>query len=146
MKIVVALLAAALCGAVSAQSVALHGMLGGKALLIVDGGALKSVSAGETHQGVKVIATSGNEAVVEIKGRRHTLRLGEAPASVGDTGGAALRGSKIVLSAGSGGHFFTQGAINGQAVQFLVDTGATSISLGFEIERCWRHDIHSCVL
>jgi len=105
-------------------------MLGTKALLIVNGGAPKTVGAGDTHHGVKVVSTSGDQAVVEIDGKRHTLRVGEAPASVGGTGGTATRGSRIVLSAASGGHFLTQGAINGRAVQFMVDTGATSVSMG----------------
>jgi len=116
--------------AVFAQSVALQGMLGSKALLIVDGSAPKSVAPGESHQGVKVISTSGDQAVLEIGGKRHTLRVGEAPASVGKGGGAPARGSRIVLTAGSGGHFMSQGAINGQAVNFMVDTGATSIAMG----------------
>ena len=124
-----ALLAALLaCAGAWAQSVTLQGMLGAKALLIVNGTAPRSVAPGDTHQGVKVISTSGDQAVVEIGGKRHTLRVGDAPASVGATGGA--RGNRIVLTAGSGGHFTTQGAINGQAVQFLVDTGATSVAMG----------------
>ena len=103
-------------------------MLGSKALLIVDGTAPKTVAPGDTHRGVKVISTSGDEAVVEIAGKRHLLRVGDAPASVG--GAVAVRGNRIVLTAGSGGHFTTQGTINGQSVQFLVDTGATSIAMG----------------
>jgi aspartyl protease family protein len=35
-----------------------------------------------------------------------------------------------VLSAGSGGHFTTQGAINGHAATFMVDTGATLVAIG----------------
>ena len=35
-----------------------------------------------------------------------------------------------MLTAESGGHFFTAGAINGKAVRFLVDTGATNIAMG----------------
>lgn len=111
------------------QSVALQGMLGAKALLIVDGSPPRSVAPGETHMGVKVLSTSGDVAMVEIGGKRHELRVGDAPASVGGTGGAPARGTKIVLTAGSGGHFSSQGAINGRAVNFLVDTGATSVAL-----------------
>ena len=113
-----------------AQSVALQGMLGAKALLIVDGSPPKTVAPGETHQGVKVVSTSGDQAVVEVGGKRHTLRIGEAPASVGGKGGGQARGSRIVLTAGSGGHFMAQGAINGRAVHFMVDTGASLIGLG----------------
>jgi len=113
-----------------AQSVALQGMLGSKALLIVDGAAPKMVAPGETHQGVRVVSTSGDQAVVEMGGKRHTLRIGEAPASVGGKGGGPASGSRIVLAAGSGGHFMAQGAINGRAVHFMVDTGASLIGLG----------------
>lgn len=123
-------------GAAAAQSVTLQGMLGNKALLIVDGAPPRSVAPGEEHKGVKVLSTLGDQAVVEIGGRKHTLRVGDAPASVGASGPAAGRGSKIVLTAGSGGHFLTQGAINGRPVQFLVDTGATSVAMGVgEAER-----------
>ena len=113
-----------------AQSVTLQGMLGNRALLIVDGSAPKTVAPGETHKGVKVVSTAGDQAVVEIGGRRHTLRIGEAPASVGGNGPASGAGSRIVLTAGTNGHFTTQGAINGRAAFFLVDTGASSIALG----------------
>ena len=112
-----------------AQTVTLSGMLGGKALVIVDGSAPKSVAVGETYKGVKVISTQGEQAVLEIAGKRHSLQVGEAPASVGSQGNTGDSGSKVVLSAGSGGHFLTQGQINGQAVQLLVDTGASVVSL-----------------
>jgi aspartyl protease family protein len=119
---------ACVAGAAAAQSVSVQGMLGGKALLVVDGGAPKAVAAGETWHGVKVLSTSGDQAVLEVGGQRQTLRVGEVPMRGGEA--AEPRGNKIVLSASSGGHFLTQGAINGHAVQFLVDTGATAVSMG----------------
>jgi aspartyl protease family protein len=129
MRTLVVLAAVLACATASAQSVALQGMLGTKALLIVDGAAPKTVAPGETHQGVKVVSTGGDQAVVEISGKRHTLRVGDAPASVGGSGGGG-RGNRIVLTASSGGHFLTPGSINGGAVHFMVDTGATSVALG----------------
>jgi len=116
-------------GAAQAQSVALAGMLGSKALLIVDGTAPKTVAAGETHQGVKVVSTAGDQAVIEQAGKRRTLRVGEAPVSLGGAGASAGRGTRIVLNESSGGHFMTPGQINGRAVQFMVDTGATNIAM-----------------
>lgn len=118
-----------------AQTVTLSGMLGSKALLIVDGNAPKGVAVGESYRGVKIVSTQGDQATLEIAGKRHTLRVGEAPASVGG-GGADAGGTKIILSASSGGHFVTQGQINGRAVQLVVDTGATMVSLSVaEAER-----------
>ena len=125
------LLAAAGAGA---QSVSLQGMLGSKALLVVDGAPPKAVAAGDSWKGVKVLSTAGEQAVVEVGGQRQTLRVGESPLAVGAT--AAPKGNKIVLNASSGGHFLAQGAINGRAVQFMVDTGATSVAMGVgEAER-----------
>ncbi len=119
-------------GMAHAQSVALAGMLGSKALLVVNGGAPKSVAPGESHQGVKVVSTGGDQAVLELSGKRHTVRVGDAPVSVGaggGSGGGAGKGTRIVLTAGTGGHFFTPGQINGRAVQFMVDTGATGVAM-----------------
>jgi aspartyl protease family protein len=126
---IAALLLAFACGAAAADSVALQGMLGSKALLIVNGAPPKTVAPGDSYMGVKVLTTLGDQAVVEIDGKRVTLRVGDAPANVGGAAKSS-RGTKIVLTAGSGGHFITQGAINGRAVQFMVDTGATSVAMG----------------
>lgn len=126
------LAAAVLLSAVStpaaAQNVALAGLLGSKALIVVDGGQPRSLGVGDTSQGVKLISLSGDQAIVEMAGKRQTLRLGGAPASVGSTGGEA-GGSRIVLSADSRGHFMTQGQINGHSATMMIDTGASMISL-----------------
>jgi aspartyl protease family protein len=127
LRTLAALVLLAACAAASAQVVSLQGMLGRQALLIVDGAAPKGVAPGDSWHGVKVLATSGDEAVVEIGGRRQTLRVGEAPASVGSRGAAG--GGRIVLTAGTGGHFTTQGSINGQSARMMVDTGATFIAM-----------------
>ncbi len=119
----------ALCPLAHAQKVGLSGMLGGKALLIVDGNPPKTVAAGETYKGVKVVSTQGDQAVVEIDGEKQTLRVGDAPASVGSKAGNDPNGNRVVLTAGNGGHFFALGQINGKSVQMLVDTGASAVSI-----------------
>ncbi len=115
--------------ATPALSVALAGMLGNRALLVVNGSPPKTVAAGDTHQGVKVVSTSGDQAVIEQAGKRITLRVGDAPVSTGTTSGGGAKGNRIVLPAGQGGHFFAAGSVNGRAAQFMVDTGATSIAM-----------------
>jgi len=119
-----------LLGAVpaGAQSVSMSGSLGDKALLIIDGSP-RTVATGATVQGVKLVSVSGGDAVVEVKGKRVTLALGGAQVNLGASPGDG-GGTQIVLTAGSGGHFFATGAINGKAVRFLVDTGATFVSMG----------------
>ena len=130
MRAVLAVIALLFATAAAAQSVALKGMLGNKALLVVDGGQPCIVAPGEAVGGVKVVSTSGDTAVVEFGGRRETLRVGEAPHSIGAASGAAAGGgNRIVINVGSGGHFMVGGRINNQQVQFIVDTGASSVSM-----------------
>jgi len=129
LRFALVLAAGAMLGSTAlAQPVTLSGMLGNKALLVVDGGEPKSVAPGETFKGVRVISTQGDIAVLEVAGRRQTLRVGESPVSVGQPI-VQGKGSRIVLSADSQGHFFTQGLVNSRPVQFLVDTGATTIGM-----------------
>lgn len=112
-----------------AQTVALSGMMGGKALVVVDGSAPKSVAPGETFRGVRIVSTQGEQAVVEIAGKQQTLRVGDAPVSVGSGTAGAGGGTTVVLSSSTNGHFVTQGQINGRTVQLVVDTGASVVSL-----------------
>ncbi len=39
-------------------------------------------------------------------------------------------GDKVVLTADSRGHFFSEGSINNRPAQFMVDTGASVVALG----------------
>lgn len=116
-------------GSVQAQTVVLSGILGSKALLVVDGAPPRSVAPGETHRGVKLLAAQGNQAEVEIGGKRQTLRLGDGPVSAEPGAPEAGDRRRIVLHAGSNGHFRTQGQINGRTVNFIVDTGASVVSM-----------------
>ena len=124
------LLALLVAASAHSQSVTLTGMVGSKALLIVDGSAPKIVAAGDSFNGVKVVSTQGDNAVLMVGGKRLNVRVGDAPASVGEQSGSKSSGSKIVLTAGDGGHFLAQGSINGKSVQFMVDTGATAVAMG----------------
>lgn len=121
--------ALAFCSAAAmAQSVALSGSMGTRALLVIDGQP-QMLAVGESARGVKLLSLDGDEARVEIKGKAVVVRNGSAPVSVG--GGASGGGGReIVMTAGSGGHFYSNGAINGRAVRFMVDTGATTIAMG----------------
>ncbi|HQZ08539.1 MAG TPA: TIGR02281 family clan AA aspartic protease, partial [Burkholderiaceae bacterium] len=127
-RVATAWVMAGACALAQAQSVNLSGMMGNKALLVVDGNAPKLVAPGETYRGVRVVSTLGQSAVLDIAGQRQTLRMGDAPISVGQPVPAGT-GARIVLSADSGGHFVIQGLLNSKPVQFMVDTGATAIGV-----------------
>ena len=126
--VVAAQLLAAAAVAHAAGSVTLTGSIGSRAILIVNGNPPKTVAVGESYQGVKLISLQAEQAVVELEGKRVSLRM-DTPVSIGGGGGGGGGGSRIVLPADSRGHFMTQGAINGRPVTFMLDTGATTIAL-----------------
>jgi aspartyl protease family protein len=109
-----------------AADVQLVGTFGDKAaVLSVDGGEPKTVRVGQRHAGVAVIAVENDSATIEVEGRRRVIRRGQHYRS------EPARDSRqsVVLSADGRGHFISQGSINGGAVRFVVDTGATSVVL-----------------
>lgn len=119
-----------------ADSVTLTGTIGSRAILVVNGGAPKTLAVGERFQGVRLVSLQDGQAVIEAvravgtRAERVTLRM-DTPVNVGGSSGSSGsgNGTRIVLPAGSGGHFTTQGTINGRAVTFMLDTGATTVAL-----------------
>ncbi|HEX5768820.1 MAG TPA: TIGR02281 family clan AA aspartic protease [Burkholderiales bacterium] len=126
MRPAILLLLFVLSTGVGAADVALIGLIGDKAaVLAVDGGDPKTVKVGQKWHGITVISVERGEATVEIDGQRRVLKIGQHHRAAAQ---AADRQS-ITLAADSRGHFITQGAINGNPVRFLVDTGATVVAL-----------------
>ncbi len=113
----------------AAPRVQLAGVMGSRALLVIDG-QQQVVGVGARVAGVRLLALQGDAAEVEVEGQRLALRVGASPVAIARSGAGVSAAPEIVLSAGPGGHFVTQGAINGRAVSFLVDTGATTVAIG----------------
>jgi aspartyl protease family protein len=125
-----AALLCALAGAAQATSVAFSGMLGDKALLIIDGQP-RGVAVGATVQGVKLVRLEGTQAQVESNGLVTVLRLGGGAKVAGSDIGAG--GTRIVIPAGPGGHYGGLASINDHSVPYIVDTGATSVAIGADV-------------
>lgn len=127
-RVAALLLLCCLALSASAQTVSMAGSLGSRALLVIDGKP-RQVAVGNTVDGVRLVSVTGNDAIVEVQGKRVALQLGGSPANLG---GAASEGTgdRIVLTSESGGHFLTSGTINGRTVRFVVDTGATNVTIG----------------
>ena len=113
--------------AVQGADVALAGVIGARAVLVIDAGAPQTLAVGaRSREGVKLVALRDEIATVEVDGRSETLRLGEHAVHV--KGGQ--QAARLQLQADSQGHFVSRGRINGIEVNLLVDTGATFVSLG----------------
>lgn len=121
---VVLVLVSAAAGAVEVSVVGLFPGRG-KAVVSLNGGAPRTLSIGQrTAEGVTLLSTDGDSATFDVGGRKTTLKLSEHHAA--DTRGGA---QSVTLNADTRGHFVVDGQVNGGAVRFLLDTGATTIAL-----------------
>jgi len=112
-------------GASWGVSVTLVGLFPGKAVVVINGQDPRTLSAGQkTVEGVTLVSTASETAVFDIEGKKQTLELGQhfVPAS-------GKAGSVLAISADGQGHHWTTGQVNGKTTRFLVDTGATTVSL-----------------
>jgi aspartyl protease family protein len=119
-----ALLASSIASA-HATDVAVVGVFANKAVLQINGGITRTISVGQkTPEGVLLVAVDRAGATLDIDGRRRTLKLGQQHASTGGAGGPS-----VVVAADSRGHYVLDGQVNGGAVRFVLDTGASVVSL-----------------
>ncbi len=123
-------LAAAACAVAAspaqAVQVGLVGLFPGKAVLVIDGGAPRTLAVGARVSGVRLLAVDAAGAMIEADGRRQRLVVGQHVHGGGGGGGAQTAS----LTADGRGHFFTTGTVNGATVRFMVDTGASVVALG----------------
>ena len=111
--------------ATASPRVQVVGLFPGAAVLNVDG-QRKLVRVGQTGPGgVQVVSADSAGAVLRVEGvERHY------PLSRELSGGYAEPERKqLSIAKGQGGHYWVAGSINGHPVQFLVDTGATSVAI-----------------
>lgn len=110
-----------------AADINLIGVFGSKATLMVDGGKPRTLSPGEASpDGIRLVSVATDSAVIEFNGKRETVRMGNQriAAARADSGGG-----KVTLAGDSRGHYFTTAQVNGTSMQFIVDTGATSVTI-----------------
>ncbi|MGC3964308.1 MAG: TIGR02281 family clan AA aspartic protease [Rhodocyclaceae bacterium] len=123
---------------------ALVGLFPGKAVLVIDSRAPRTLAVGQTAWGVKLLAIGSDSATVEVDGQRQNVALGGQPVQIADAPSGGGSGEQnATLIADSRGHFSTQGSINGASVNFFVDTGASSVAMGPSAARAAGIDYRS---
>ena len=114
-------------GCAHAAEVALIGVIGDKAaILAIDASDPKTVKVGQSWRGVTVLTVEHDQATVEVDGKKRVLQRGVLYRNP-ETGAGGH--GKVTLAADPRGHFYIEGAVNRVPVRFMVDTGATMVSL-----------------
>jgi aspartyl protease family protein len=100
------------------------GLFSGKAVLVINGSAPHMLAVGQVSpEGVKLLAADSVQAVLEVDGKRKLMGMGQGAATV------TLALPHMTLYVNKEGHFFGEGKINGHPVRFLLDTGATVVTM-----------------
>ena len=124
-----ALVGLLLCNGVQAlepHEIRAVGLMKNQAVLQI-GNQQRILTAGKTSpEGVKLIDSNSRSATIQLEGKTYQLTLSRATSS----GGYQVpEKPQVSIARTSQGQYLTQGSINGRPVQFLVDTGATSVAM-----------------
>jgi aspartyl protease family protein len=109
----------------SATDITVSGLFTNKAVVQIDGGPLQTLSVGQkTSQGVVLVSVDRESATFDVDGQRMTLGLGRARMSA-----TPPVAETVSITADTLGHFTADGQVNGQSVRFVIDTGASLVSV-----------------
>ena len=112
-------------GVMAATQVRVVGLFSGAAVLNVDG-QRKLVKVGQIGPGgVVVVSADSRGAVLRVDGVERSYSLSREYSE----GFAEAQKKRLSVAKGIGGHYWVTGSVNSHSVQFLVDTGASSIAL-----------------
>jgi len=107
-----------------AANVKVIGLFTNKALLLIDS-QQKLLSQGQSFEGVTLISASGREAVISVDGETQKLGLNQG------IQGSYKKPDRSVskIYADLQGMYYVGGRVNGRPIRFLVDTGATYVTM-----------------
>ena len=112
--------------AAAATDINVIGLTSGKAVVTINGGKPQTLAAGQvSSDGVRLISATTESATFEVAGKRQTLGMGQTIS----IGGGQVSAQKAILLADNGGHFVTMVEVNGISMRFMVDTGASLVTL-----------------
>ena len=106
--------------------VAARALFEGKAMLEIDG-RQRLLSVGEASpEGVRLLSASPAGARILIDGIERELTLDERIDARFERG---VEPRRVLIAPASDGHYYVDGSINGTALRFVIDTGASTIAL-----------------
>ena len=112
--------------AASVRQIAVLALFEGKAIISIDGKRRVLSEGQRSPEGVTLISADSNAAVLNVDGQRQRFTIGAAQ-SLG--GYAAPRQRAITIYPDRSGMYRINGSLNGHVVNFLVDTGATTVAM-----------------
>ena len=97
-----------------------------QAVVVINGKRRTLKTGKRSPEGVLLVRSNSEVATVEINGEELSLRL---DGNIIGNFSAGPKRKSLVLYPDQGGHYVVDGTINGTSTRFLLDTGATSVSI-----------------
>lgn len=115
------------------EQITVHGLFQDRAIVTIDGRQRVLKKGKKSPEGALLIEANSKRAVIEINGERREYGMGSS--RIGGNFKQAAGGKKITLLPDANGGYSVTGSINGSAVPFIVDTGATLVSMNSNVAR-----------
>ena len=115
------------------ENITINGLFKDKVVVTIDGKQQILKKNKLTPEGVKLIKSNSKGATIEIDGisKIFTLdeKIGNTFKTTSDDKNTISFKKRVTIKADANGMYLTKGQINGKTVEFLVDTGATYVSM-----------------
>lgn len=117
--------------AYGAEIIELKGLFGKKAILLNVDGKDRMLRIGSPRAGLALLEIKGKKALVDVNGKSQWYSLSrQTSATYKEPTTKTVR-----IASGQGGHYWVTGKVNIHSVDFVVDTGATTISMNASTAR-----------
>jgi len=114
------------------DKIVVNGLFKNKAIVTIDG-KQRVLKIGEASpEGALLIESNSKKAIIEINGKQESYTLGN---QIGGNYAAPTDGKKLIITPDTQGMYNISGNINGSHVPFIVDTGATLVSMNSNIAK-----------
>jgi len=110
----------------AAEIIILKGLFGKKSALVTIDGNDHVLKVGKKKKGVLLIGIEGQEAIIQVNQQRQRISLSKQ-VSIGYKQPTI---KTVRIASQEGGHYWAAAQINGRTVNVVIDTGATTISMG----------------
>ena len=114
----------------TALDVNVVGLFPNKAVVQIEGGALRTLSVGQkTRDDIILLSVERDGATFNIQGQRVALALGSGRGKASPAANYPNAANYATVPRDGSGHLVADGQVNGMPMRFVVDTGATFITL-----------------
>jgi aspartyl protease family protein len=114
------------------DKIIINGLFKDKAIVTIDGKQRVLRKNKASPEGALLIESNSKEAIIEIDGQQETYTLGE---HIGGNYAPPTGGEKLIIAPDSADMYSISGTINGFHVPFVVDTGATLVSMNSNVAK-----------